>query len=64
MESKLFAPISLAWGTNILNGIVTWILTSALTTIAGKSFNGKFTEKKNSVRIFNITIADADIIEV
>ena len=36
---------------------------SALATVAGKSFNGKFTEKKNSDRVFYtcITIVNADI---
>ena len=35
---------------------------SALLTVAGKSFNGKFTAKNDfSDRIFYVTITDADI---
>ena len=35
---------------------------SALATVAGKSFNGKFTAKVDFCdRVFNVTICDADI---
>ena len=36
---------------------------SALATVAGKSFNGKFTQKK-SCRVFNVTIVDTDIVRL
>ena len=37
---------------------------STLVTVAGKSFNGKFTAKMISDQVFHVTIANSDIVSL